>query len=181
MSTTSTYFFENCNKIRMERMFPIVERELYIVKGLEELEKSYKGPKVTSEEEELKAYLDVNFDIEKFKELAILIKKALDGPLGDYFFENRKDFLIKLAFYVWKKYIVSAIHQIDILYELRLTEELTNEEFRKYEVILAPAKVSFLDMLEALSKILMKSENIDIIWLIKTSINVLFWLIRDRY
>jgi len=63
-------------------MFYICEKELRILQCVAEVEKTYKGEKVHNEEEEIKALLDVNYDLSKLKELALTIKKALEGPLG---------------------------------------------------------------------------------------------------
>jgi len=154
---------------KADRMYYICERELYILKHLEEVEKSYKGSKVSNEDEEIKAHLDVNYDIDKLKDLAKVVKNSLDGPLGDYFYEARKDFLIKFGFYIWKKYLISSLFQIDTLYELRITEEISAEDFRKYEDTLTKAKQAFVEVLEALSVIMMKTDVVDIVWLAKIS------------
>ena len=63
-------------------MFYICEKEVYILKALDELEKTHKSNRVTSEEEEIKANLDVNYDLNKLRELASTIKQSLEGPLG---------------------------------------------------------------------------------------------------
>ena len=72
-------------------------------------------------EEEIKANLDVNYDVDKLLILAQTLKKSLTGPLGDSFFNYRSDFLIKFSFYIWQKYCHSTIYQIEILYELKIT------------------------------------------------------------
>lgn len=157
---------------KADKMFYICEKELYILKCLDEVEKTYKGSKVTNEEEEIRAYLDVNYDLYKLKELAQTIKQALDGPLGDYFFESRKDFLVKFAFYIWKKYLVSSLHQIDTAYELRITEEINGKEFVKYEALLETMKDVFIDILEAINQIMTKTEIVDIVWIARLSIEL---------
>ena len=147
-------------------MFYICEKEVYILKALDELEKTHKSNRVTNEEEEIKANLDVNYDLNKLRELASTIKQSLEGPLGkifnglieangllgDYFYEARKDFLIKFAFYMWKKYLVSSLHQIDIAYELRITDEIQSAEFNKYESLLGTMKESFVEVASHINK-----------------------------
>lgn len=157
---------------KADKMFYICEKETHILQGLDEVERTYQGSKVTNENEEIKAQLDVNYDLQKFKELATIIKQSLEGPLGDYFYDARKDFLVKLAFYIWKKYLVSSLHQIDTAYELRITEEILPSEFNKYENLLDNIKEIFIEMLEAINEIMMRTEVIDILWTAKLNIEL---------
>lgn len=132
-------------------MFYICEREVHVLQCLDEVEKSYKGNRVTNEDEETRAHLDANYDLSKLRTLATTIKQSLDGPLGDYFFEARKDFLVKFAFYIWKKYLVSSLHQIDIAYELRITEEIGSSEFNKYEALIETMEDVFIEVKNPIS------------------------------
>jgi len=157
---------------KSDKMFYICERELNIIHCLNDVENTYKGDRVTNESEEIKAYLDVNYDLQKLRNLAIIIKQALEGPLGDYFYDARKDFLVKFAFYIWKKYLVSSLHQIDTAYELRITDEIGENEFEKYEPLLATMKDVFIEMLEAINIIMMRTEVIDVVWIAKLNIEL---------
>ena len=153
-------------------MFFICERELYIIKELEELEKSFKGNKASNPQEEDRCHLELNYNISKLKELALTVKHSLDGPLGDYFFGARKDFLLKFCFFIWKKYIAPPLHQIETLYELVMTEEVSSDAFMRYQPLLEEARNAFTDMLEAISSILTKTEKVDVIFLCKINIEL---------
>lgn len=61
-------------------------------------------------EDEKRVELDLVYDINKLGELISEIKDTLIGPLGEQFYELRKEFLCNLAFYLWNKYITSPLY-----------------------------------------------------------------------
>lgn len=54
--------------------------------------------------------LDIVYDIEKLGELIDVVKSTLIGPLGEQFYEERKDLLCNLAFVLWNKYLMSPLY-----------------------------------------------------------------------
>lgn len=50
------------------------------------------------------------YDMVKLGELMEVVKSTLIGPLGEQFYEERKDMLCNLAFYLWKSYLASSLY-----------------------------------------------------------------------
>ena len=59
--------------------------------------------------------LAIEFDQALLEKMFRDVKSALEGPLGSLFYDDRKEFLILLMFYIWKKYMVNQLYQIDHL------------------------------------------------------------------
>lgn len=115
---------------KTDREFFTNERELRIMDRLWELEKSCysKDRPVTSLEDEKRVELDLIYNIQLLAELVEQIRTSLEGPLGEQFYEDRRDFLQNLSFYLWNKYFRSQLYQIEFVHQLRVSEELPSGE-----------------------------------------------------
>ena len=82
------------------------ERILKILDSLDQLERTYKAKKVITEEEELRSRLDLRFDFNMLASFLDTWYECLKGDLGDQFFKEKIDFLLQLAYFIWKKYMV---------------------------------------------------------------------------
>ena len=137
--------------------------------NLYELEKSYGINKVANLEDEKKLELDFNYDMKSIKVLIKSIKSCLEGPLGQQFYIERKDFLMQLAIYVWNKYFVSQLYQIEQIHELRISKEIRDDQYEQYKTIIGDNSDILLEGMKNILSILMKNEKTDIILLSKIS------------
>ena len=86
-----------------------------LLMDLHQLEKSLSKEKPQTTEEVRRQELNITYDIQKLENLFSNIRCCLEGPLGSAFYETRKEFLILLCFYLWKKYMVNQMQQINYL------------------------------------------------------------------
>lgn len=93
------------------------------------LERTLGKDQIKTLEDEKNIELDIVYDLNKLSELIEVIKSTLIGPLGEQFYEERKDLLCNLAFYIWNKYITSPLYQIEFVYEQRLCDEITDKAY----------------------------------------------------
>ena len=91
---------------------------------LYDLEKSYSGIKPVTLEDERRIELGLIFDLAKLSSLQSKLKSSLEGPLGEVFYNSRKDFLSHLIFYLWNKYYNTQMIQIEHVHELILSKEI---------------------------------------------------------
>ena len=105
---------------QIDRHFSVHEKVLHILDALCKLEDTYKATNVITEEEELRSELDIRFDFKVFEFFFNTLYQCLEGDLGNQFFEQKTDFLMKLSYFIWKKYIVQAIVQQHHIYEMKL-------------------------------------------------------------
>jgi len=160
------YIF-NC--FRTDKEFFNNERELQLLMNLYDLEKSFGNNKIVTIEDEKSLELDLNYDSKLLKTLIKSIKGSLEGPLGQQFYLERKDFLMQMAIYVWNKYFVSQLYQIEQVHELRISKEIADDQFEQYKTIIAENSEILLEGMKNLLNILMKNEKTDIILLTKIS------------
>lgn len=114
---------------KCEDHFFVNERELYIMTNFMSLERTLGKDQIKTLEDEKNIELDIVYDLNKLSELIEVIKSTLIGPLGEQFYEERKDLLCNLAFYIWNKYITSPLYQIEFVYEQRLCDEITDKAY----------------------------------------------------
>lgn len=138
---------------------------------LYELEKSYANNKITTLEDEKRLELDFNYDIKLLKNLIKTIKSTLEGPLGQQFYSERKDFLNQLAIYLWNKFFVSQLYQIEQLHELRISKEIADDQYEQYKTIIGENSDTMLEGMKNIIHILMKNDKSDVILLCKISKN----------
>ena len=137
--------------------------------NLYDLEKSFGNNKIASCEDEKKLELDLNYDAKLLKNLIKSIKSSMEGPLGQQFYQERKDFLMQLAIHVWNKYFISQLYQIEQVHELRISKEIADDQYEQYKMIIGDHSEIFLEGMKNLLNILMKNEKSDIILLSKIS------------
>ena len=136
---------------------------LKILIALNELEKTFGlGDKINTIEEEKMLELDIKFSLEKLDDLIGILKIAFEGPigflifiikinvhnfiLGEQLIQNRQDFLRNLTFYIWNKYFISQLYQIEHVYELRISEEISEDNFFSYKKIIESAQKIFTEV-----------------------------------
>ena len=101
------------------------ERELQLNMDLYQMEKTKVQP---SGVEGIKAQeLAIEFDQTLLERIFRNVKSALEGPLGASFYKDRKEFLVQLMFFLWKKYMVNQLSQIDHLLDQVLQGEISIE------------------------------------------------------
>ena len=154
---------------RTDKEFFNNERELQLLMNLYDLEKSYGNSRIVSVEDEKKLELDFNYDPKLLKMLIKTTKNSLEGPLGQQFYVERKDFLMQMAIYVWNKYFVSQLYQIEQVHELRISKEIADDQFEQYRNIITENTETLMEGMKNLLNILMKNEKTDVILLSKIS------------
>lgn len=159
------------NSNRTDKEFFNNERELQLLMNLYDLEKSYGNNKITSIEDEKRLELDFNYDLKFLRTIIKTIKGSLEGPLGQQFYIERKDFLMQLGIFVWNKYFVSQLYQIEQVHELRISKEIADDQYEQYKIIIGSNSEIFLEGMKNILNILMKNEKTDIILLCKISKN----------
>lgn len=85
---------------KTDKYFHLCERDLQIILSLNELEKSANKEKVSTPEDECLLQLKINYDFGLLEGLVKVVRSSLEGPLGADFYEQRKDFLEQLCFYL---------------------------------------------------------------------------------
>lgn len=155
--------------VRMDKEFFNNERELQQLMYLYELEKSYANNKIATLEDEKRLELDFNYDIKLLRNLIKSIKSSLEGPLGQQFYAERKDFINQLAIYLWNKFFVSQLYQIEHLHELRISKEFAEDQYEQYKTIINENSDTLLEGMKNIINILMKNEKSDVILLCKIS------------
>lgn len=155
--------------VRTDKEFFNNERELQQLMYLYELEKSYANNKIATLEDEKRLELDFNYDIKLLRNLIKSIKSSLEGPLGQQFYAERKDFMNQLAIYLWNKFFISQLYQIEHLHELRISKELAEDQYEQYKTIINENSDTLLEGMKNIINILMKNEKSDVILLCKIS------------
>lgn len=115
---------------------------------LYELEKSYSGVKPVTLEDERKIELGLIFDLAKLSSLQNKLKSSLEGPLGEVFYNARKDFLGHLIFYLWNKYYNTQMIQIEHVHELILSKEIENEDYNEFKILCDEFETLIIDGLK---------------------------------
>jgi len=82
-------------------------------------------------------FLNLNFNIEKLDTLCNSLFSAIQGPLGFYFLNERRNFLYDICILIWKKYLKDLTMRIDHFYEMEneLDESERNAIFDKIMAI----------------------------------------------
>jgi hypothetical protein len=150
------------------------ERLTYIFDALNRLENTLGKIKVNSFAEEARLLLMANFGFEEFRDLASVLTRSLEGPLGDELLSQEYDILFKLSFHVWKTFIGPLMIQIDHYFYLKAQGEIDlpeQETFAKIiDVSLVPA---FIDLLQIFLKIAEANDyEQDIVWICKMALEL---------
>lgn len=150
------------------------ERLTYILDALNKLENTFGKLKITDTMEESRQILMANFSFEDFRELADVLKRSLEGPLGDQLLTDEYDLLFKISFHIWQSYISPLIIQIDHFYYLKTQGELLNsDQSNMSEIIDNHITPSFIDLFEILLKIAESNAyEQDIVWICKMALEL---------
>ena len=130
VQATSYNFSHNYINIcyKNDEVFYIIERECEILKNLYELESTYIEPS-TNEFKSLKnvhQFILLTYSIEKLEQLSCSLNSSLQGPLGNYFLNERKNFVYENCLLIWNKYLKDVLGRIDYFYQ---TEQELEENF----------------------------------------------------
>ncbi len=79
--------------------------------------------KLGSLEDEKRHELELNFSDERLERLVRVLRTSLDGPLGQLFYSERADFLVRVAFCVWRRYLKNQLQQMNFAWQQRLVGE----------------------------------------------------------
>jgi hypothetical protein len=150
------------------------ERLTYIFDALNRLENTLGKIKVNSFTEEARLLLLANFGFEEFRDLANVLTRSLEGPLGDELLSQEYDILFKLSFHVWKTFIGPLLVQIDHYFYLKAQGEIDLLEQETYAKIIDDSLVpSFIELLQIFLKIAEANDyEQDIIWICKMALEL---------
>jgi len=107
-----------------------------------------------TEEEELRSELDIRFDFKAFEFFFNTLYQCLEGDLGNQFFQVKTDFLMKLSYFIWKKYIVQAIVQQHHIYEMKLQDEIIDSHMLVYEKLADQLRPILIKGLKIMNRII---------------------------
>lgn len=150
------------------------ERLTYIFDALNRLENTLGKLKVNSFADEARLLLMANFGFEEFNDLATILKRSLEGPLGDDLLAKEYDMLFKVSFHIWKTFISPLVIQIDHYFYLKAQGEIDPAEHETYSTIIDKNLVpSFIDLLQIFLKIAEANDyEQDIIWICKMALEL---------
>ena len=95
---------------KTEKELRLLERDFEILKRFYDLERSIEEEKYESEAHKK---LKLNVDLNTIVDLTNTIGNSLLGPVGSYYFSNRKDFLLDICTTLYKKYIEAILLSLD--------------------------------------------------------------------
>lgn len=85
-------------------------REMKILHRMLQLQESLASEKkVNSVKAQRELELDINYDIGLLDALQKEIKESLEGELGQMFYRERIDMLLKIGFEIWRDFIMNQL------------------------------------------------------------------------
>lgn len=109
-----------------DEIYHIVERECEILKNLYELENSYLEVNDFKNMTAADKFLLVVYDVDKLEILTNSLYACIQGPLGNYFLNERRNLLYDITVLLWKKYLKDFLLKIDDFYNIE--SELEEED-----------------------------------------------------
>lgn len=115
-----------CSKT--DDIFHIIQREAEIIKNLYELEHSYIDHSNTTTHdfksmEKVDKFLLLTFPLEKLEVLSASLNGAIQGHLGNYFLDERRNFLNDICVLIWNKYLKELLGRIDYFHNIHIELE----------------------------------------------------------
>jgi golgin subfamily B member 1 len=116
---------------KTDDIFHIIQREAEIIKNLYELEHSYVDHNNTTTSdfknlEKVDKFLLLSFQLDKLETLSASLNGAIQGPLGNYFLNERRNFIYDTCVLIWNKYLKELLGRID--YFNNINTELEEED-----------------------------------------------------
>ncbi|CAD8200548.1 unnamed protein product [Paramecium pentaurelia] len=165
---------------KTDKYYFVKERELQILIHFIKLEKSYQKEISQSIEDDSRLELEICYDLQSLKELMDMISSCLVGPLGIHFLKEKRDFLSQLVFLLWRKYFLPPLYQMQFIQELLITQEMSRQDYSRYDKLIQTAREIFKNGLLVLNEILFKIPYVDIILLCKVNLSLAKFLEEEK-
>lgn len=134
---------------RTDRDINIYERDLLLLKKLYDIDQSIKqiGTPEYNTLPESHKYLNLTYNVDLLLDLAQVNKDILSGPVGYYYWTQRKDFFEEYAHILIHEYLIPVRLRINQYVELRTQKEFSSDEEEKFTDLVYKIKSNFKDVL----------------------------------
>lgn len=147
---------------KTDKQLALVERDLLIIRRLAELEQSHfkkSDPEFRALPEQDR-FLMTSYSLENLIELSRTLKESLLGPLGDYYLENRRDFLNDICMGVYQTYLLPVLQKIDQYVEMRNQKEFFGEFVDVLDEHVIKVKNQFVEAFNVIHRVLTRESYV---------------------